>query len=49
MNESFTRSLKEQLLAEQRAIVKSANHAEGREGLAAFLQKRSPEFAKIST
>lgn len=44
MNESFDRSLVEQLAAEQQAIVRSANSAEGREGLAAFLQKRKPAF-----
>ena len=47
MNESLTHNLNEQLLAEQEAIVKSANHREGREGLAAFLEKRTPEFTKI--
>jgi 2-(1,2-epoxy-1,2-dihydrophenyl)acetyl-CoA isomerase len=48
MNESFDRSLIEQLAAEQQAIVKSANSPEGREGLSAFLQKRKPAFANIS-
>jgi 2-(1,2-epoxy-1,2-dihydrophenyl)acetyl-CoA isomerase len=44
MNRSFSCTLEEQLLAEQAAIVKSANHDEGREGLAAFVQKRNPEY-----
>lgn len=48
MNESFDRSLAEQLAAEQQAIVRSANSAEGREGLAAFLQKRKPAYVNLS-
>lgn len=48
MNESYARSLHEQLLAEQQSITDSANHAEGREGLNAFVEKRRPEFAKIN-
>jgi len=48
MNESFDRSLVEQLAAEQQAIVKSANSAEGREGLTAFLQKRKPAYVNLS-
>lgn len=47
MNESFDRNLNEQLAAEQEAIVESANHAEGREGLAAFVEKRKTEFANL--
>jgi 2-(1,2-epoxy-1,2-dihydrophenyl)acetyl-CoA isomerase len=48
MNESFGCTLSEQLSAEQQAIVKSANHPEGREGLDAFLQKRQPEFIHLN-
>ena len=48
MNESFDRSLAEQLAAEQQAIVRSANSAEGREGLTAFLQKRKPAYVNLS-
>lgn len=48
MNESFERSLQEQLAAEQQAIVRSANYPEGREGLAAFVQKRQPQFVNIA-
>lgn len=47
MNESFDRSLREQLAAEQAAIVRSANHSEGREGLSAFVQKRGPVFTNM--
>ncbi|MEQ9441520.1 MAG: enoyl-CoA hydratase-related protein [Cyclobacteriaceae bacterium] len=49
MNESFGRNLSEQLAAEQQTIVKSANHPEGREGLAAFLQKRQPEYINLGS
>jgi 2-(1,2-epoxy-1,2-dihydrophenyl)acetyl-CoA isomerase len=45
---SSGRSLPPQLAAEQGAIVQSANHPEGREGLAAFVQKRLPVFENIS-
>lgn len=48
MNESYGRNLREQLSAEQQAIVKSANHPEGREGLEAFIQKRQPEFINLN-
>jgi 2-(1,2-epoxy-1,2-dihydrophenyl)acetyl-CoA isomerase len=48
MNDTFDRSLKEQLVAEQQAIVHSANHPEGREGLQAFIQKRTPVYESIS-
>lgn len=47
MNKSFDRSLEEQLAAEQESIVQSANHAEGREGLAAFVEKRKAEYASL--
>jgi 2-(1,2-epoxy-1,2-dihydrophenyl)acetyl-CoA isomerase len=45
MNQSFHNTLTEQLAAERQAIALSANSSEGREGLSAFLQKRSPVFA----
>jgi 2-(1,2-epoxy-1,2-dihydrophenyl)acetyl-CoA isomerase len=45
MNESFYSTLSEQLAAERQAIAISANSLEGREGLSAFMQKRSPVFA----
>jgi 2-(1,2-epoxy-1,2-dihydrophenyl)acetyl-CoA isomerase len=45
MNQSFYNTLTEQLAAERQAIALSANSPEGREGLSAFLQKRSPVFA----
>lgn len=41
---SLAHTLPEQLLLEQQAIAQSANHAEGREGLAAFVEKRKPVF-----
>lgn len=44
MNESFYHTLNEQLASERQAIAISANSTEGREGLAAFLQKRHPVF-----
>lgn len=44
MNESFYSTLTEQLAAERQAIAVSANSPEGREGLAAFIQKRRPVF-----
>ena len=44
INHSFDRTLKEQLAAERQAMAISANSTEGREGLAAFLQKRRPVF-----
>lgn len=47
MNESFDRNLKQQLAAEQQAIVKSANHPEGRVGLASFLLKCQPEYINL--
>lgn len=44
MNQSFDHTLNEQLAAERQMIAISANSAEGREGLSAFIQKRQPVF-----
>ena len=44
MNQSFARTLDGQLAHEQVELVSSANSAEGREGVAAFLEKRRPNF-----
>lgn len=48
MNQSFYSTLSEQLAAEREAIATSANSAEGREGLSAFLQKRRPVFTSTA-
>lgn len=45
LNAAFTRSLSEQLEAERRAIARSANGPEGREGLRAFVEGRKPDYA----
>lgn len=44
MNDSFDSTLSEQMAAEQHAISNAANSFEGREGISAFLQKRSPQY-----
>ena len=44
MNDSFDSTLSEQMAAEQHAIAQAANASEGREGVLAFLQKRSPQY-----
>ncbi|HMN26849.1 MAG TPA: enoyl-CoA hydratase-related protein [Caldilineaceae bacterium] len=44
MNQAFSASLAEQLANERVALAASANSAEGREGLAAFVAKRPPVF-----
>jgi 2-(1,2-epoxy-1,2-dihydrophenyl)acetyl-CoA isomerase len=44
MNEAFSASLAEQLERESVEIAASANSGEGREGIAAFLEKRRPDF-----
>jgi 2-(1,2-epoxy-1,2-dihydrophenyl)acetyl-CoA isomerase len=44
MNMSFYTSLEQQLENERQAIGASANSVEGREGIAAFLEKRQPDF-----
>ncbi|MEO1623044.1 MAG: hypothetical protein AAFU53_18685, partial [Cyanobacteria bacterium J06632_3] len=44
MNDSFDSTLSEQMAAEQHAIAHAANASEGREGVLAFLQKRSPQY-----
>ncbi len=43
-NMSFQRSLEEQAQWERRCLVACARHADGREGLRAFLEKRPPRF-----
>ncbi|QYO67673.1 MFS transporter [Leptolyngbya sp. 7M] len=43
----FNNTLTEQLLAERQQIAMSANLAEGREGLTAFIQKRRPNYAAV--
>ncbi|MBD3886799.1 enoyl-CoA hydratase/isomerase family protein [Phormidium tenue FACHB-886] len=49
INQSFYSTLSEQLAAERQAIVISANSVEGREGLAAFVQKRRPIFVQFES
>jgi 2-(1,2-epoxy-1,2-dihydrophenyl)acetyl-CoA isomerase len=49
INTTYALSLVEQLAAEQQAIVESANHAEGREGIQAFLQNRNPDYVHTFT
>jgi 2-(1,2-epoxy-1,2-dihydrophenyl)acetyl-CoA isomerase len=44
MNQAFYTSLEEQLESERQEIAASANSAEGREGISAFLEKRQPDF-----
>lgn len=44
MNQAFAATLAEQLADEQAKLVASANSAEGREGIMAFLEKRTPDF-----
>jgi 2-(1,2-epoxy-1,2-dihydrophenyl)acetyl-CoA isomerase len=44
--ESFTATLPAQLDAEARAIAQSGNDSEAREGVAAFLARRKPDFLK---
>ncbi len=44
MDQAFDQPLTQQLDAEREAIVISANSAEGREGMAAFIDKRKPKF-----
>jgi 2-(1,2-epoxy-1,2-dihydrophenyl)acetyl-CoA isomerase len=46
-NASFTASLPEQLALERQMVAASANSPEGREGLAAFLEKRQPNYSRI--
>ncbi len=45
MDEAFHSTLEEQLRSERREIAASADSGEGREGVAAFLEKRRPDFA----
>lgn len=44
MDQAFDQPLTRQLDAERQAIALSANSAEGREGIAAFVGKRKPQF-----
>jgi enoyl-CoA hydratase/carnithine racemase len=44
LNSAFYHTLEEHLQLERQAIAATANSAEGREGLAAFLEKRQPAF-----
>lgn len=44
---SFGNSLEEQMELEARAIAASGRDAEGREGIAAFLAKRKPDFTAV--
>jgi 2-(1,2-epoxy-1,2-dihydrophenyl)acetyl-CoA isomerase len=44
LNQAFGATLSEQLAAERIALAASANSAEGRAGLAAFVAKRQPVF-----
>jgi 2-(1,2-epoxy-1,2-dihydrophenyl)acetyl-CoA isomerase len=47
MNQAFDQSLTQQLDAEREAIVITANSAEGREGVEAFIDKRKPQFVTL--
>ena len=44
--ESYSNTLDSQLALESRAISAQARHAEGREGVTAFVEKRAPRFRK---
>jgi 2-(1,2-epoxy-1,2-dihydrophenyl)acetyl-CoA isomerase len=41
---SFSHTLREQLAAEARMIASHASSREGAEGIASFLEKRTPDF-----
>lgn len=45
LTDAFNTPFEAQLEAERNALVQCADHPEGREGLAAFLEKRKPRFA----
>ncbi len=47
IRDSLGRSAVEQMRAEQEAIVESARSKDAREGIGAFLEKRTPKFAKL--
>jgi 2-(1,2-epoxy-1,2-dihydrophenyl)acetyl-CoA isomerase len=47
LSTSPTASLQEQLDDEARAIASNAAHADGREGVAAFLARREPKFGRL--
>jgi 2-(1,2-epoxy-1,2-dihydrophenyl)acetyl-CoA isomerase len=49
INQAFTATLMEQLGYEQAELNASANSPEGREGLAAFLEKRTANFSTGET
>jgi 2-(1,2-epoxy-1,2-dihydrophenyl)acetyl-CoA isomerase len=49
MNSAFYHTLEEHLHLERQAIAASANTAEGREGVTAFLEKRQPDFVTAVT
>lgn len=44
MNQSFETSLETQLEAERQGLADCGNSPEGREGLAAFVEKRKPDM-----
>lgn len=46
-NRSFDRSLERQLEEERRSIAEAVNSPEGREGIAAFLEKREADFRNL--
>jgi 2-(1,2-epoxy-1,2-dihydrophenyl)acetyl-CoA isomerase len=48
MNDSFWHTLEEQLQAERMQLGASANAPEGREGIAAFLEKRRPNYVTVA-
>lgn len=49
MNSAFYHTLEEHLHLARQAIAASANSPEGREGVAAFLEKRQPNFAGVTS
>jgi 2-(1,2-epoxy-1,2-dihydrophenyl)acetyl-CoA isomerase len=48
MNRAFDSSLERQLEDERHELAAAADGAEGREGLAAFVEKRPPDFRAAS-
>ncbi|MCE7982911.1 MAG: enoyl-CoA hydratase/isomerase family protein [Caldilinea sp. CFX5] len=49
MNSAFYHTLEEHLHLARQAIAASANSPEGREGLSAFLEKRKPDYAGVTS